>query len=76
MSNKREGPAMRETKRKYDATVARIAGNLLSGYAQQRVAIIDPADRNDTLHIEAAVRLARRIVTETIRTEPEPSDAD
>lgn len=58
-------------KRKYDATVARIAGNILSGMTptgmrDQWVWTTDP--------VPWAVRLAREIVAETKRTEPEPAE--
>lgn len=50
-------------KRTYDSTVARIAGNLLSG-----------SGRGDWTMDEAArwaVALAREIIAQTVRTEPE-----
>lgn len=49
--------------RKYDSTVARIAGNILSGMTR-----IDPPDDNRA--VKWAVAVARAIVAETIRTEP------
>ena len=55
-------------KRKYDATVARIAGNLLSGNPEDWL----PCGRRDQA-VEAAVSTARAIVAEVERTEPEES---
>lgn len=52
------------TKRGYDGTVARIAGNLLSGQPW-----LKDSDRPEML-ANAAVKLARAIVAETKRTEP------
>lgn len=49
-------------KRKYDSTVARIAGNIAAG--------MDPLNTRDELIVEVAVRLARAIVAEVERTEP------
>lgn len=52
-------------KRKYDSTVARIAGNLLSGFP------FDEVSADDTIRmIREAVAMARGIVAETERTEP------
>lgn len=55
-------------KRKYDSTVARIAGNLLSGVMATNEATWDaiPCEA-----VTAAVAAARAIVAETKRTEPE-----
>lgn len=56
-------------KRKYDSTVARIAGNLLSGMSFGSV----ERDRHQVL---LAVQVARLIVAECERTEqPESDDA-
>jgi hypothetical protein len=52
-------------KRRYDSTVARIAGNLLSGSAESWFM---PAMRGDA--VRRAVETARAIVAETQRTEP------
>lgn len=49
-------------KRKYDSTVARIAGNILSGRT--------PLGEGDGTAVIWAVRLARAIVEEVERTEP------
>lgn len=49
--------------KKYDSTVARIAGNLLSGNYDKSLNFAENAQR--------AVELARAIVAETERTEPE-----
>lgn len=57
------------SKQKYDSTVARIAGNLLSGYANGRMSDTDNV-------VKRAVALARDIVAETIRTEPTPPEED
>lgn len=54
---------MAEMKRKYDSTVARIAGNILSGYRG------GPTDEEDAL-VGWAVGFARQLVAEVIRTEP------
>lgn len=51
------------TKRKYDSTVARMAGNILSGYRG------GPKDEEDAL-IAWAVDFARAIVEEVERSEP------
>lgn len=53
--------------RYYDSTVARIAGNLLSGVACNRLS----HDEKDSV-VNQAVRMARLIVAETRRTEPAP----
>jgi len=58
-------------KKKYDSTVARIAGNLLSGFP------FDEYSLDDGLRlVSEAVAMARAIVAETERTEPEPPHAD
>lgn len=58
--------------KKYDSTVARIAGNIASGVKMIPVREAEDADRSD---IEVAailsVRLARAIIAEVERTEPE-----
>jgi len=51
--------------RKYDGTIARIAGNLLSGKVGK-----GPEDQADVLYVQNAVRIARLIVAEIERTEP------
>lgn len=57
-------------KRKYDSTVARIAGNLLSGAFEH---FNGGAYHEDVIESTAreAVRWARAIVAEVQRTEPE-----
>lgn len=50
-------------KRKYDSTIARIAGNLLSGSWPEG------ADRREEL-ARLAVMMARAVVAEVERTEP------
>lgn len=55
--------------KKYDSTVARIAGNLMSANAQDWV---NPKYRVQT--VELAVMTARMIVAETKRTEPESTE--
>lgn len=59
---------MNNVKRKYDSTIARIAGNLLSGV----MANVSVSQWNDLSEgaIESAVRSARAIVAEVERTEP------
>lgn len=60
-------------KKKYDSTVARIAGNILSGvFTEPDLQLIgtSPPCRSST--VAGAVAVARAIVAETIRTEPEP----
>lgn len=62
-------------KKKYDSTVARIAGNLLSGvydYAQLHTLGqgVEPYGTNSKTAAAGAVRLARAIVAEVERTEP------
>lgn len=56
-------------KRKYDSTVARIAGNLLSGHPDTLRFSGDSKARERMA--DEAVLLARAIVAATIRTEPE-----
>jgi hypothetical protein len=55
--------------RKYDSTVARIAGNLLSGAAADWL-----PDNTRGWTVRQAVATARAIVAETKRTEPEPTN--
>lgn len=50
--------------RDYVSTIARIAGNILSGYD-----LIQESSRDD-LNVRIAVGLARKIVAEVLRTEP------
>ncbi len=53
--------------KKYDSTVARIAGNILSGY----VPLLDDGNVDRRLEvIRTAVAMARAIVAEVERTEP------
>lgn len=59
-------------RRGYDGTVARIAGNLLSGTAGD--VGMTPAQEEQAARW--AVRLARAIVAETIRTEPKGTGPD
>jgi hypothetical protein len=57
--------------RKYDSTVARIAGNLLSGFP------FDEYNSDDTIRLaREAVALARAIVAETERTQPAAAEAE
>jgi hypothetical protein len=58
-----------QAKRKYDSTVARIAGNLLSGTRLHGIADDVPTDY-DLRCVKWAVGMARAIVTEVERTEP------
>lgn len=53
-------------KKKYDSTVARIAGNLLSGCVPSELTPHEMA-----YAAEAAVQMARAIVAEVKRTEPD-----
>lgn len=52
-------------KRRYDGTIVRAAGNLLSGYPR----LFDLDLDGQRAVMCAAVRLAREMVAETIRTE-------
>jgi hypothetical protein len=52
--------------KKYDRTIARMAGNLLSGY---EIYDLLPSERQGVA--AAAVAMARAIVAECERTEPE-----
>lgn len=54
------------TKRKYDSTVARIAGNIASGFISNGMHRIDA----NWMTAKWSVELARAIVAETERTEP------
>jgi hypothetical protein len=58
-----------ETKRKYDSTVARVAGNIASGMVRDRDESGDHFP--DEAIAEWSVSLARAIVEEVQRTEPE-----
>jgi hypothetical protein len=61
------------SERKYDSTVARIAGNLLSGirlWTAEGKPLL--SDRDRRMLAGEAVALARSIVDETKRTEPQP----
>ena len=54
--------------RKYDTTLARIAGNIASGmYASSDDSMVRLSDQKIVV---ASVNLARAIVAEVIRTEP------
>lgn len=57
--------------RDYDSTVARIAGNLASGYVLRPEGTLNPDD------IAAwSVRVARAIIEETKHTEPAPASQE
>lgn len=56
------------TKRDYDSTVARIAGNIAAGMVSN--SDTDPTERAHLVTI--AVKMARDIVAEVKRTEPVP----
>lgn len=69
----------RQPKRKYDSTIARIAGNLLSG--DDRAFVVyweanpdsgskEPVVRVNSGIVQGAVATARAIVAEVERTEP------
>lgn len=63
-------------KKKYDSTVARIAGNILSGVLNPETLRSVRVDgvRSELLNIVGgAVDVARFIVAETQRTEPDPT---
>lgn len=63
-------------KRKYDSTVARIAGNIASGIAGR---LLDPVlfiNLDEETVARECVSLARAIVAETERTEPSASTKD
>lgn len=55
---------MNSRQKKYDSTVARIAGNILSGRSREH------SSDADRLAVQWAVSMARAIVAETERTEP------
>ena len=57
-------------KKKYDSTVARIAGNLLSGHEQFFCITRDGLPVFDGALVAEAVLAARAIVREVERTEP------
>jgi hypothetical protein len=59
---------MSQSKRKYDSTIAQIAGNIASGFFHDRTFVPNVASHEIT---KKAVSLARAIVAETLRTEPE-----
>lgn len=61
-----------QQKRKYDSTVARIAGNILSGRKFSPDGVIRESGLGcgDVAAVEWAVGLARAIVAEVERTEP------
>lgn len=58
------------SKRTYDSTVARIAGNILSGMARD---FYDTSSGDEARIAKWAVAAARAIVEETQRTEPLPA---
>ena len=58
--------------RDYDSTVARIAGNILSGHL---TAAMELTEHDLGVLARSAVRLARAIVEETRRTEPKEPKA-
>lgn len=60
-------------KRKYDSTVARIAGNILGGFVTTESPRLTPGSAKDLA--EEAVLLARAIVEEVQRTEPDTEPA-
>lgn len=64
------------TPKGYDSTVARIAGNILSGvFDEPTLQGIGLRGVGDHHVIEGAVAVARAIVAETKRTEPEPKQS-
>lgn len=54
--------------RGYDSTVARIAGNILSGHS------LNESSDSDRKAVWIAVRMARWIVEEVKATEPKPAE--
>ena len=63
-------------KKRYDSTVARIAGNIMSGtfddLSLYSIGANEGVDANVSGIVQGAVKIARAIVAETERTEPEP----
>ena len=59
---------MNQPKRNYDSTVARIAGNIASGFASNLLSHRDPVTAEAIAR--DSVALARLIVAEVRRTEP------
>lgn len=53
-------------KKKYDSTVARMAGNILSGEWPKHIAV-----GGEDAVIELAIKIARKAVAELERTEPD-----
>jgi hypothetical protein len=65
--------------RQYDATVARIAGNIAAGLVTlpaYHVSEYVTVHEADTAVMHRAIALARAIVAETIKTEPQPDAVD
>lgn len=54
------------SKREYDSTVARIAGNILSGHPH----VLGTGESHQQEIAATAVKLARMVVAEVKRTEP------
>ena len=61
---------MNTPKRKYDSTVARIAGNILSGFRPDYTLDRDDKVEQQRVMAQWAVAMARAIVAEVERTEP------
>jgi hypothetical protein len=59
---------MDQKRRKYDSTVARIAGNILSGLRSSS----NGSNLQDLREVRWAVRMARAVVAEVERTEINP----
>jgi hypothetical protein len=62
-------------KRKYDSTIARMAGNIAGGLFAAQPQVKDKADAEKCLRevVLTSVSIARAIVAEVVRTEPEPT---
>lgn len=61
-------------RRKYDSTVARIAGNILSGNGYLVLGDGESAENSRREYARFAVALARAVVAEVERTEPSCPD--
>lgn len=62
---------MNQTKRKYDSTVARIAGNIVGGLLREQPSQWGHAEWDAASLSSTSVLFARAIVAEVERTEPD-----
>jgi len=65
-------PKTETTERISDSTIARIAGNLMSGWVRERrpgESVLQPADIDERA-VERSVKLAKLIAAEVERTRP------